>query len=447
MEAEHSRKWKQLMYYHVRITPKSDTSREEVELDLSLDQLEERFLRPYKEGLPIIVSGKVIEPSNNRESSYIDRIQINETQQNSETLNESMKQDLHDRRTVIPLDNKGRLPARMLAAQGQDVTSKFISGSPGEDETTARRTREKSRPITTNRDVFVVHGRNATARIAMYEFLRSIGLRPIEWNEAVSATGTASPYIGQILDAALSGPQAVVVILTPDDEVRLREGLREPGDQPYESELTGQARPNVLFEAGLALGQYPDQTILVEIGQVRKFSDIDGRHIIRMDGSTTKRADLANRLKTAGCPVRLEGTDWLHAGNFESAIQLAQSSPTNSDESSLSAEERRFSEMLVASSQIREHFFFLPYQSPAKRSFEAHNIIIDLGALAGQMNALGMNELNERLATAEGPITKLDQITAMLGYFEMLVIGRKFDDAKQKFAFYNPDKDDRRSQP
>ena len=435
------------MFYHVRITPKSDASREEVELDLSLDQLEDRFLNPYKHGLPIIVSGKVIEPDNNQESSYIDRIRINRTQQNSETLNEIMKQDLHDRRTAIPVDHQGRLPARMLAAQGEDVTSKFISGPPGQDATTARRTSEKSSPITRNQDVFVVHGRNAAARIAMYEFLRSIGLHPIEWNEAVSATGTASPYIGQILEAALSEPQAVIVLLTPDDEVRLREGLREPADQPYESELTGQARPNVLYEAGLALGRYPDRTILVEIGQVRKFSDIDGRHLIRMDGSPTKRADLANRLKTAGCPVRLEGTDWFHAGNFDFAIQLAESRPTNSEESPLSAEERRFSEMLVASRQIREHFSLLPYQSPAKKAFEAHNIIIALGALAGQMNALGMNELNERLAAAENVLTKFDQITAMLGYFEMLVIGRKFDQAKQEFTSYDPERDERRHQP
>ena len=436
------------MYYHVRITPKSDSSREEVELDLSLDQLEERFLRPYRQGSPIIISGKVIEPGNNPGSSYIDRIQINETQQNSEALNATMKQDLHDRRTAIPVDHQGRLPGRMLAAQGEDVTSKFISGPPGQDATTAGRTSESPRTITSNQDVFIVHGRNAAARIAIYDFLRSIGLHPIEWSEAVRATGIASPYIGQILDAALSKPQAVIVILTPDDEARLREELREPDDLPYESELTGQARPNVLFEAGLAMGQYPDQTILVEIGHVRKFSDIDGRHLIRMDGSVAKRVELAERLKTAGCPVLQEGTDWLHAGNFASAIQLAESRPSNSVESSLSAEEKRFSEMLVASRQIREHSSLLPYQSMATRHFEASNIIIALGALAGQMNALGMNELNERLAAAEAPIiTKLDQITAMLGYFEMLVIGRKFEQAKQEFASYNPDKDDRRHQP
>ncbi len=50
--------------------------------------------------------------------------------------------------------------------------------------------------------VFVVHGRNMAAREAMFTFLRSIGLKPLEWHQAVSLTGTGAPYIGQILDRA-----------------------------------------------------------------------------------------------------------------------------------------------------------------------------------------------------------------------------------------------------
>ena len=66
------------------------------------------------------------------------------------------------------------------------------------------------------RRVFVVHGRNSTARLAIFEFLRSIGLSPIEWHQAVAATRKANPYIGEVVDAALEAAQAVVVLWTPD---------------------------------------------------------------------------------------------------------------------------------------------------------------------------------------------------------------------------------------
>ena len=37
--------------------------------------------------------------------------------------------------------------------------------------------------------VFVVHGRNTVARDGMFDFLRAIGLHPIDWSEAVHSLG------------------------------------------------------------------------------------------------------------------------------------------------------------------------------------------------------------------------------------------------------------------
>ena len=41
--------------------------------------------------------------------------------------------------------------------------------------------------------VWVVHGRNLKARDAMFSFLRSIGLEPMEWGEALALTGKGTP--------------------------------------------------------------------------------------------------------------------------------------------------------------------------------------------------------------------------------------------------------------
>jgi len=167
-----------------------------------------------------------------------------------------------------------------------------------------------------SRKVFVIHGRDERLRKGMFDFLRSLDLAPLEWSEAVALTQKAAPYVGEILDAAFSHAQAVVVILSPDDEARLRTQLHGADEPSHERNLTPQARPNVLFEAGMAMARHPERTVLAELGKLRPFSDVGGRHTIRMDNSTQKRQDLAQRLQQAGCPVNLKGIDWQSAGDL-----------------------------------------------------------------------------------------------------------------------------------
>jgi predicted nucleotide-binding protein len=175
--------------------------------------------------------------------------------------------------------------------------------------------RRVTKPIDSAK-VFVVHGRDEALRRSIFDFLRAVGLKPIEWNQAVILSRNASPYIGDILDMAMRQVQAVVVLLTGDDEARLRGEFVSVDDADYERELTPQPRPNVIFEAGLALGRFPDRTILVQVGKLRPFSDIAGRHSIRFKNTVKARQELAQRLKIAGCPVDLSGTDWHDAGLF-----------------------------------------------------------------------------------------------------------------------------------
>jgi hypothetical protein len=165
------------------------------------------------------------------------------------------------------------------------------------------------------RSVFVVHGRNGLLRDAMFTFLRSIDLSPMEWTRAVELTGEGSPYIGQVLDTAFDNATAIVVLMTPDEVAYLRPELGN-GDDDRETLPATQARPNVLFEAGMAMGRDPKRTVLVEVGDVRSFSDVAGRHTIRLSNDVSRRQELANRLRTAGCAVDVSGTDWHNSGDF-----------------------------------------------------------------------------------------------------------------------------------
>ena len=164
--------------------------------------------------------------------------------------------------------------------------------------------------------VWVVHGRNVKAANELRRFLRALGLNPMEWNQAVAKTRQGSPYVGTVLEKAFNEAAGVVVLLTPDDEARLRRRYQKAGEPSHEIRLTPQARPNVLFEAGMAFGCNPNSTVLVQLGRLRPFSDVAGRLVVHLDGSSESRRELATKLKNAGCDVDLSGLDWLSEGDF-----------------------------------------------------------------------------------------------------------------------------------
>lgn len=64
------------------------------------------------------------------------------------------------------------------------------------------------------------------------------------------------------------------------------------------------------------MGRDEDRVLLVELGTCRPFSDIGGRHVIRMNNTTERRQELAQRLEGAGADVNMRGTDWHSAGDF-----------------------------------------------------------------------------------------------------------------------------------
>jgi len=185
--------------------------------------------------------------------------------------------------------------------------------------------------------VFVVHGRNIAVRDDMFDLLSAFGLEPLEWSRAMALTGHPNPFIGEVLDLAFEYARAVVVLFTPDDLASIAPELGSEDDPDYERQPTGQARPNVLFEAGLAVGRRPTQTVLVEVGRLRPFSDIAGRHLLRFDGSVPARLDLARRLEAAGCHPDLAGERWHTVGSFDLATKPQAGASTLATTTSASA--------------------------------------------------------------------------------------------------------------
>lgn len=167
----------------------------------------------------------------------------------------------------------------------------------------------------TNPDlVFVIHGRQLLDEF--HTFLRAIGLKPLEWQEARRRTGKPNPYVWEIVDLALHDAGCIVALLTPDDEARLARRLWTQQENALEKERLMQPRQNVLFEAGVAYGRAHDRTVLRRIGSQRPMSDLAGHHILQLDDSPQSRQAVADALRTAGCPVDLSGSAWFRAGRF-----------------------------------------------------------------------------------------------------------------------------------
>ncbi|MEU8054641.1 CATRA conflict system CASPASE/TPR repeat-associated protein [Microbispora bryophytorum] len=167
-----------------------------------------------------------------------------------------------------------------------------------------------------SRRVFVIHGRDEQLRTRVFGFLRELGLRPLEWESLVSATGVATPDLRAPIAAGLALAAAVVAIMSPDDSVLLHTSLRFPRDTPEESGRGMQSRPNVFFELGMAYALYPTRTIIVSAGQMRGVADLAALNYIRLDDSTGCEDKIVSRLRIAGCPVRDPEPDRQGPGYF-----------------------------------------------------------------------------------------------------------------------------------
>ncbi|MFB6655668.1 CATRA conflict system CASPASE/TPR repeat-associated protein [Streptomyces microflavus] len=175
------------------------------------------------------------------------------------------------------------------------------------------------------RTVFVVHGRDDQARDAVFTFLRALDLRPLEWETLVAGTGSAAPYLGDVIGHAVRRAQATLVLMTPDDVVNLHPGLGGDGGEGTGTGL--QARPNVLLELGMALAAYPDRTVIVKAGDQREVTDLGGRNFIRLDAGPACRRKIADRLRSAGCRVDDTGQDWLAPGLFAALDAYSRTLP------------------------------------------------------------------------------------------------------------------------
>jgi hypothetical protein len=234
---------------------------------------------------------------------------LSRSQVNRRISDEMRTRHLPRRIAAISLASQLRLPLTRFAsdddlAQLRGVApARNIEAAPTPEamplKPVARPGKTRIKPTKDN-SMFVVHGRDAALNRDMYAFLSSIG-------------------IGDVIKQAMEKVQGVMVLFSPDEEAKLTSKLATDGDKRKNLHLKGfQPRPNVILEAGLALGAHSDKTILVEVGNVREISDIAGKHLVHLSNSFAARKRLADRLESKlRFKIDLTGTTWQEIGNFD----------------------------------------------------------------------------------------------------------------------------------
>ncbi len=221
------------MFYHVRITQKSNNAFDEVKLDLSKERLFSQFIELYDKGNPIIINGKTILPQD------IERITITETDKNSSQIFPEVRFEREQSNVISFISDEWH-----VADKGKDITDELIKGAPGYKKI---KKESESKKIEKSNKIFIVHGHDQALKNDLEIFLKNIGLRPIVLHRQSDLGLTIIEKLEKNTNVGYA-----FVLLTPDD-------IGYPVEQYQKAEkerkIEYRARQNVIFELGYLLGK------------------------------------------------------------------------------------------------------------------------------------------------------------------------------------------------
>jgi predicted nucleotide-binding protein len=191
-------------------------------------------------------------------------------------------------------------------------------GPKGTDETMSS-TSKQADPKPDPKSVFVIHGRNTDAAKQMGIFLRAMGLRPVDFDDVRADLG-GTPTVADVVIEGMNRAWGVIALFTGDEWAELRPAHRHAHDKAADK-ARWQARPNVMFEAGMAFGRDRNRVFLVQLGSVELFTDVAGVMTLRLDNNPAgARHTLREALRRNGCDVN-DDKAWMTEGNFETCLQ------------------------------------------------------------------------------------------------------------------------------
>ena len=192
-----------MAFFHVRIARKSNYP-DEVRLDLTREQLNQKVVDPYNQGRPITVGGETLSLGD------IKRITVNQTKSVSTAY-----------RTAASIDHQ-LSPFNSfewhVAAQGVDVTDEYITGPPGYGVEASSTVKQGSKSPMTMR-VFISHSSNdVEVAKALIDLLRkALNLKSDEIR-CTSVAGYGMPggaSVDETLKSEVHDAELLIGIITP----------------------------------------------------------------------------------------------------------------------------------------------------------------------------------------------------------------------------------------
>ena len=264
----------------------------ESRINLTEEELVERYVTPYLEGETLVINGTTLDPKK------IWRVKITASER---PLDEIIKRiDYDDQR------DKGvyaifRQSAKWRAIDiVEDVTEKFINKPPGSIKKTIVAKPANSSLAPTSNKIFVVHGHDNELKNDVELFLRSINLEPVVLHRQLDEGLTVIEKFEKHSDVNYA-----IVLLTPDDiGYTVDEGRKKEEDRNVEL----RARQNVILEFGFFIGKLSRKNVCCIYKEgVTLPSDLNGLIYKKVDKTVDEIGMfLMKELKNAGLPVKYQ---------------------------------------------------------------------------------------------------------------------------------------------
>lgn len=278
------------MYFHIKLLKSEEDG--EIKVNITEEELIERYVEPYLTGDTIVINGTTIDPKN------IYRVKITESKDSLDTIIQQIRnEDRLDRSPYVFFRGSAQWRAMDKFA---DVTENYINKPPGSNKKKKIIIKKSIDKQQDNKKVFVVHGHDIELKNDVELFLKSINIEPIVLHRQLDEGLTVIEKFEKHSNVSFA-----LILLTPDDI-----GYPESESEKKENErkIEFRARQNVIFEFGFFVGKLSRKNVCcIYKSGVTLPSDLNGL-IYKQVNKTIEEVGLflMKEMKNAGLQVKYE---------------------------------------------------------------------------------------------------------------------------------------------